>query len=103
MPFVYRNQITMEKSPAVFRNADPKNVYDLNPNIKLIVIIRDPLIRAISQFTHFLIKKKNITDYNPNKYDYSSKYFEKLVLKNGTGRVLFHSFITAGMYVKHYK
>jgi [heparan sulfate]-glucosamine 3-sulfotransferase 5 len=102
MPFAFRNQITLEKSPAVFKNADPKHVYDMNPNIKLIIIIRDPTTRAISQFAHFLTTRNKV-EYNPNKYDSISKCFEDLIFNNKTGKVNNHSFITAGMYVKHYK
>jgi hypothetical protein len=74
----------------------------MNPNVKLIIIIRDPTTRAISQFAHFLTTRNKV-EYNPNKYDSISKYFEDIILNNQTGKVNNHSFITAGMYVNHYK
>eukprot|EP00080_Pristionchus_pacificus_P021516 PDM81536.1 hst-3.1 [Pristionchus pacificus] len=51
MPFS-RNEITIEKTPAYFTNPlVPERVYRMNPAMKIILIIREPVTRAISDFT----------------------------------------------------
>lgn len=49
MPFTTKDQLTIEKSPAYFVSKQvPKRVYDLNPKMKLILVVRNPITRAIS-------------------------------------------------------
>lgn len=49
MPFTSPGQITLEKSPAYFvGKLVPERVYKMNPRIKLIVVVRNPITRAIS-------------------------------------------------------
>lgn len=49
MPFTSPGQITLEKSPAYFvGKLVPKRVYEMNPRIKLIVAVRNPITRAVS-------------------------------------------------------
>uniref|UniRef100_A0AC34GIQ5 Sulfotransferase domain-containing protein n=1 Tax=Panagrolaimus sp. ES5 TaxID=591445 RepID=A0AC34GIQ5_9BILA len=52
MPFSHPGQLTIEKTPAYFASSiTPSRVYQLNKNMKLILILRDPVIRTISDFT----------------------------------------------------
>ena len=65
MPFAYKNQITMEKTPGYFKTSVvPKRVFDMNPKIKLILIIRDPTERTVSTYTHIFRNRWNFTDNN---------------------------------------
>lgn len=58
MPFSEADEITVEKTPAYFSSLSaPERVYKMNPKMKLIVIIRDPVIRTISDFTQVLTTK----------------------------------------------
>lgn len=83
MPYTYENQLTYEKTPSYFTfDEAPKRIYDFNSKIKLILIIRDPVIRAISQFTHSLVRKSKIDITRNNKYDKYSRMFENQVLDN---------------------
>lgn len=52
MPPTLEGQITMEKTPSywVTRSA-PKRVYAMNPSVKLLAVVRDPVTRAISDYT----------------------------------------------------
>lgn len=52
MPPTLEGQITMEKTPSywVTRSA-PKRVYAMNPGVKLLAVVRDPVTRAISDYT----------------------------------------------------
>lgn len=49
MPLTTKNEITLEKSPAYFISKSvPERVYKMNPKMKLIVVVRNPITRAIS-------------------------------------------------------
>lgn len=49
MPETNEDEITIEKSPAYYINKSvPERVYRMNPKMKLIVVVRNPLTRAIS-------------------------------------------------------
>jgi hypothetical protein len=49
MPFTTKDQLTIEKSPAYFISRQvPERVHALNPHMKLILVVRNPITRAIS-------------------------------------------------------
>ncbi|KAL4216340.1 hypothetical protein ACF0H5_024067 [Mactra antiquata] len=51
MPCSYANQITMEKSPPYFyREFCATRIRKMNPNIKLIITVKEPIERAISMY-----------------------------------------------------
>lgn len=51
MPLSSENQITIEKTPKYFVDKHaPRRVYRMNPKIKLIVVLRDPVERTISEY-----------------------------------------------------
>ena len=51
MSFSFPDQITIEKSPTYFiHKSAPKDVYEMNPNMKLIVLLREPVSRAVSDY-----------------------------------------------------
>nr|XP_039261366.1 heparan sulfate glucosamine 3-O-sulfotransferase 1-like isoform X1 [Styela clava] len=51
MPYTAPHEITMEKSPRYFVLRDvPLNVKRMNPNMKLILVVCDPIKRAYSDF-----------------------------------------------------
>ena len=53
MPLSAEDQITIEKSPTYFLDPlTPKRIREFNRDIKLIVILRDPVTRLISDYTH---------------------------------------------------
>lgn len=71
MPASVPGQITIEKSPAYFVTSKvPKRVHDMSKSVKLIVVVRDPTRRAISDYTQSLAKK-------PDNYP-----FETFAVKN---------------------
>lgn len=56
MPPAVEGQITMEKTPSYFITAEaPHRVQHMNPGSKLIVVVRDPVTRAISDYTQVSI------------------------------------------------
>ena len=51
MPCGLVGQIVIEKSPSYFRNPNvPKRVFEMNPKINLLLIVRDPVRRAVSEY-----------------------------------------------------
>jgi hypothetical protein len=100
----FDHQLTYEKTPSYFAfQGVPKRVFDFNPKIKLIVIIRDPVIRAVSQFVQYTIRNRFII--NKNKTFNATVEFKMKVLEpNGT--VVhrdYDTMIAPGRYVDHYK
>jgi [heparan sulfate]-glucosamine 3-sulfotransferase 5 len=112
MPFSYKHQITVEKTPTYFRNKDvPIRIYKMNPKMKLILIIRNPVIRAISHYTHFLRSnriKLNSTDpasYKPSQILQNILFDEnfnfKINLTDISTRNFLANIIIDSMYVTH--
>ncbi len=59
MPATIDGQITLEKTPDYFFIKEAtKRVYDMNPKVKLLIVVRDPTTRAVSDYTQDLIQKK---------------------------------------------
>ncbi|KAI4878617.1 hypothetical protein NFI96_024184 [Prochilodus magdalenae] len=56
MPFSLPGQITIEKSPAYFVTEKvPERIFRLSSSIKLLVIVREPTTRAISDYTQVVV------------------------------------------------
>ncbi|KAA8588694.1 hypothetical protein FQN60_010039 [Etheostoma spectabile] len=52
MPYAFPDQLTVEKTPAYFTSSKvPKRIYQMNPDIKLLLILRDPTGRVLSDYT----------------------------------------------------
>ncbi|XP_063285025.1 heparan sulfate glucosamine 3-O-sulfotransferase 6 [Pelobates fuscus] len=92
MPRTQGGQITMEKTPSYFVTTEvPKRIYNMSKDTKLIVVVRDPVTRAISDYTQTLSKNQNLSS------------FEALAFKNiSTGTInTSWSAIRIGIYAKH--
>ena len=102
MPFSRNDEMTIEKSPNYFANKNaPWRIFKWKPEIKLILIIRDPVVRAVSEYTHCLGKTN--TSFNPALYDNVSRAFERKVLDSKGEIRKNSSFIRNGFYVEHLK
>ncbi|XP_067285536.1 heparan sulfate glucosamine 3-O-sulfotransferase 3A1 [Pseudorasbora parva] len=92
MPKTLEGQITMEKTPSYFVTHEaPARIYSMSRGTKLIVVVRDPVTRAISDYTQTLSKKPDIPT------------FESLTFKNRTTGLIDTSWsaIQIGIYAKH--
>ncbi|XP_060108097.1 heparan sulfate glucosamine 3-O-sulfotransferase 3B1-like [Heteronotia binoei] len=92
MPRTLDGQITMEKTPSYFVTKEaPARISAMSKGTKLIVVVRDPVTRAISDYTQTLSKKPDIPT------------FESLTFKNrSTGLIdTAWSAIQIGIYAKH--
>ncbi|XP_072747080.1 heparan sulfate glucosamine 3-O-sulfotransferase 6 [Anoplolepis gracilipes] len=91
MPPTLIGQITMEKTPSYFVTSEvPKRVKHMNPKMKLIVVVRDPVTRAISDYTQVKSKRRKMPR------------FEDLAFVNGS-RIVDTSWmpLKIGVYVRH--
>ncbi|XP_076120888.1 heparan sulfate glucosamine 3-O-sulfotransferase 4 [Alosa pseudoharengus] len=92
MPSTLDGQLTMEKTPSYFVTSNaPKRIYSMAKDIKLIIVVRNPVTRAISDYTQTLSKKPEIPT------------FEVLAFKNRTLGLVDASWsaLRIGIYALH--
>ncbi|XP_061606375.1 heparan sulfate glucosamine 3-O-sulfotransferase 2 [Phyllopteryx taeniolatus] len=92
MPRTLDSQITLEKTPSYFVTREaPRRICSMSQQTKLIVVVRNPVTRAISDYTQTLSKKPDIPT------------FEDLAFKNRSLGVVDTSWnaIRIGMYILH--
>lgn len=78
MPHSYPGQITIEKSPSYFVTPEvPERIRAMNSSIKLLLIVREPVTRAISDYTQL---RANSATASPALPPSAAKSFEQLVL-----------------------
>lgn len=92
MPRSLEHQITMEKTPSYFVTREaPQRIFNMSRDTKLIVVVRNPVTRAISDYTQTLSKKPDIPT------------FEGLSFRNRSLGLVDTSWsaIRIGLYVMH--
>uniref|UniRef100_A0A8C1Y3V5 Sulfotransferase n=1 Tax=Cyprinus carpio TaxID=7962 RepID=A0A8C1Y3V5_CYPCA len=92
MPSTLEGQITMEKTPSYFvTNSAAKRIHSMARDIKLIIVVRNPVTRAISDYTQTLSKRPEIPT------------FEVLAFKNRTLGLIDASWsaLRIGIYALH--
>ncbi|KAG9262401.1 heparan sulfate glucosamine 3-O-sulfotransferase 3B1 [Astyanax mexicanus] len=92
MPRTLEGQITMEKTPSYFVTREaPGRVFAMSRHTKLIVVVRDPVTRAVSDYTQTLSKNPGLPS------------FQSLVFKNSTMGLIDTSWsaVRIGIYAKH--
>ncbi|KAH8238224.1 hypothetical protein KR032_001305 [Drosophila birchii] len=92
MPYTIEGQITMEKTPSYFVTKEvPQRVYHMNPETKLLIVVRDPVTRAISDYTQAASKKADM------------KRFEQLAFVNGSYSTVDTNWgpVKIGVYARH--
>ncbi|XP_047427852.1 heparan sulfate glucosamine 3-O-sulfotransferase 6-like [Mugil cephalus] len=92
MPRTLDGQITMEKTPSYFVTKEaPSRVCTMNCQTKLIVVVRDPVTRAVSDYTQTLSKNPGLPS------------FQSLALKNSSTGLIdtTWSAVRIGLYAMH--
>ncbi|XP_042591963.1 LOW QUALITY PROTEIN: heparan sulfate (glucosamine) 3-O-sulfotransferase 3-like [Cyprinus carpio] len=92
MPKALNGQIVMEKTPRYFISPEtPGRIHAMSRDIKLIVVVRDPITRAISDYTQIISKTPDIPS------------FESLAFRNrSTGQIdSLWSPLYIGLYARH--
>ncbi|KAA0718392.1 Heparan sulfate glucosamine 3-O-sulfotransferase 1 [Triplophysa tibetana] len=76
MPYSYPHQITVEKTPGYFTSpAAPARICAMNPSIKLLLILRDPTERVVSDYTQVYFNR--LENRKP------VQAIERMLVKNG--------------------
>ncbi len=58
MPYSFPDQITIEKTPAYFiEEKAPERIYHMNSSVKLLLVVRDPTERTISDYTQIHVNR----------------------------------------------
>ncbi|KAM7371059.1 hypothetical protein PAMP_010557 [Pampus punctatissimus] len=92
MPRTLEGQITMEKTPSYFITKEvPRRVFSMSRHTRLIVVVRDPVTRAVSDYTQTLTKSPGLPS------------FQNLAFRNATTRLIDTSWsaVRIGIYAKH--
>lgn len=92
MPKALEGQVVMEKTPRYFVAAEaPARVRNMSRDVRLIVVVRDPVTRAISDYTQIISKTPHIPP------------FENLTFRNRTtGQIdSLWSPLWIGLYAQH--
>lgn len=59
MPVAHHTQITVEKTPGYFSSLKaPERIYTMDRSVKLLLIVRDPVERLVSDYTQILHNRK---------------------------------------------
>ncbi len=92
MPRTLEGQITMEKTPSYFITKEaPRRVFSMSRHTKLIVVVRDPVTRAVSDYTQTVSKSPGLPS------------FQNLAFRNTTTGLIDTSWsaVRIGIYAKH--
>ncbi|XP_047694587.1 heparan sulfate glucosamine 3-O-sulfotransferase 6 isoform X2 [Prionailurus viverrinus] len=91
MPRTLDGQITLEKTPSYFVTREaPGRIHGMSPDTKLIVVVRNPVTRAISDYAQTLSKTPGLPS------------FRALAFRHGLGPVdTAWSAVRIGLYAQH--
>lgn len=94
MPFTYEDQLTLEKTPAYFTDPwVPERIYRMNNSIRLLLIVRDPVTRLISDYEQLAGKRKAKERLTP---------LEEMVLDENGDVDTDYKPVQISMYYKHF-
>lgn len=93
LPFTEEGQLTIERTPMyVVYNKVPERIYKMNSSVKLILVVKEPLTRAVSEYVH------NCAD----SAKYCQKTFEQYAILPETGEVnTGYKPLTKSIYFRH--
>ncbi|XP_059214875.1 heparan sulfate (glucosamine) 3-O-sulfotransferase 1-like1 [Centropristis striata] len=93
MPYSYPHQITVEKTPGYFTSAlAPERICAMNSSIKLLLILRDPAERVISDYTQVYFNR--LENHKP------VQAIENLLVRNGALNIRYKA-IQRSLYDVH--
>lgn len=93
MPLSLEADIAIERTPAYFITDDaPRLIHKMSPSVKLLVVVRDPTVRAISDYAQLF-----------DKYKGEIPPFEEYVTEDSQHRVLktYSKVVNTGVYTSH--
>jgi hypothetical protein len=110
MPVSNQHQITIEKTPKYLIDKQaPERVYQMNPKTKLIVVLRNPVVRAVSEYVQSQWKKKrSVIRPTSDQAQTDSQRFEQMLYEkrlNSSSRTIRANWaiVRNGLYYQHIK
>ena len=102
MPLSKPDQLTVEKSPAYYKSADAVDrIRAMNTSIKLLLVVRDPVDRSVSEWMHWC---RNLREANDKRAAQRCQTYESSGVLTITGSVNAYSrFISRSIYATHIK
>ena len=102
MPFSKPNQITVEKSPQYYTSTyGVERIRAMNASIKLLLIVRDPVDRSVSEWIH---RCRKFREANDKRAALICQTYESSGVLTITGAVnASHPYISKSMYAKSIK
>ena len=99
MPETLPSQVTLEKTPTYFTDGQEvaMRIFKFNPKLKFLIVVRDPVLRAISDFS-----QAQLVSYSLNSN--LTSIWEALTYRNSNGAVVVQQdsvFIQRGIYINH--
>ena len=74
MPCTYDNVVVLERTPRYYVHLSQHNVYDFDPNMKLLLIVREPVDRMVSHLVH---------NYGYHKWE----FYKNIVISSRNGTI----------------
>lgn len=82
MPLSTPDQITIEKTPKyLVDKRAPGRAFEMNPNLKLIVVMRDPVVRAVSEYVQSQWRARRLLNERQRRDLNDSQRFEQMAFK----------------------
>lgn len=64
MPPSRPDQMTIEKTPSYFvTESVPERIYQMSNDTRLLIVVRDPVTRAVSHYTQVITKRPNVPSF----------------------------------------
>ncbi len=94
MPYSFPDQITIEKTPAYFvEEKVPERIHQMNSSVKLLLIVREPTERTISDYTQIHVNRLE----KHKRHD----AFENLILEDDGSIRKSYNAVRRSLYHKH--
>ena len=107
MPYSNEHQITIEKTPKYLVDKRvASRVFLMNPKIKLIVVLRNPVIRAVSEYVQSQANKKKRHIFTRSSNLNDSMKFQQMLYEaspNGSRIKTNWPIVRNGVYIEHIK
>ncbi|KAM6951788.1 heparan sulfate glucosamine 3-O-sulfotransferase 6-like [Aplochiton taeniatus] len=102
MPRTLEGQVTMEKTPSYFVTKEaPGRVHTMSPRTKLIVVVRDPVTRAVSDYTQTLSKNPGLPSFQDLAFRNASGTPSSVAATTADAVDASWSAVRIGIYAKH--
>ena len=73
MPATLDGQLTVEKTPSYFvTKSVPQRVCAMSPDVKLILVVRDPVTRALSDYTQTRLKRPDLPSFETMAFSHAA-------------------------------